>query len=224
MEIRIKHRIVGFVVLVALGIIFIPVIFKGPLKGEQPIHVGSTIPKAPVQVTPESILTVTAEHANKAAVIEQLEHGKKKIEAVTVKAIPELFTTVKEETKGPVTQSPKIPKITTVESLLTKVKDVTKPKAPVKVQKPLVAPLAKAWTVQLATFSKDANAVTLQDKLRKQGFKAYTATRLSKGTKLTRVYVGPVVKRAEANDLQQKLEKIVHMKGIVVSFSPVSNG
>ena len=72
--------------------------------------------------------------------------------------------------------------------------------------------LPYAWTLQLGAFSDEKNAFDLRDKLRKQGYKAYTQA--FPDDNLTRVYVGPEVQRSEIERLQDKLKKTLGMKDI----------
>ena len=87
----------------------------------------------------------------------------------------------------------------------------TPPAAP----KPQTAASGTGFAVQLAAFSKPADADALRDKLRGAGFSAFTeAVSTDKGT-LTRVRVGPVLNRAEADQLKAQVKSKVGMDGIV---------
>jgi cell division septation protein DedD len=71
------------------------------------------------------------------------------------------------------------------------------------------------FAVQLAAFSKTADANALRDELRAAGFSAFTeAVNTDKGT-LTRVRVGPVLNRAEADQLKAQVKSKVGLDGIV---------
>ena len=81
--------------------------------------------------------------------------------------------------------------------------------------KPQTAASGTGFAVQLAAFSKPADADALRDKLRGAGFSAFTeAVSTDKGT-LTRVRVGPVLNRAEADQLKAQVKSKVGMDGIV---------
>ena len=71
------------------------------------------------------------------------------------------------------------------------------------------------FAVQLAAFSKAADATALRDRLRAAGFSAFTeAVNTDKGT-LTRVRVGPVLNRAEADQLKAQVKSKVGLDGLV---------
>jgi DedD protein len=73
--------------------------------------------------------------------------------------------------------------------------------------------------VQLASLSNRASADTLQKSLRAQGYNAYI--RSSDG--LNRVFVGPLIERAEADRLRDQLSKQQKLNGLVVRFQPERN-
>ena len=76
--------------------------------------------------------------------------------------------------------------------------------------------LPVSWSVQLASLSNRARADELQKQLRSQGYNAYV--RSFDG--MNRVFVGPVVERAEADRLRDQLGKQQKLNGFVVRFQP----
>ena len=80
---------------------------------------------------------------------------------------------------------------------------------------------ASAWVVQLGSFDKPEHAKLLTKKLRDKGFKAFTREmKTLKGT-MTKVLVGPEIKREKADALQVAINKTMKLKGIVVAFKPL---
>ncbi len=73
-----------------------------------------------------------------------------------------------------------------------------------------------SWSVQLASLSNRANAENLQKTLRSQGYNAYI--RSAEGT--NRVFVGPLIERAEAERLRDVINRQQNLKGFVVRFQP----
>lgn len=74
--------------------------------------------------------------------------------------------------------------------------------------------LPNSWVVQLAALSNAENAKNLQQTLRSKGYNAY----LRSDGRVTRVYVGPVIERSEANRLRDQLRKQQGLDAIVVRF------
>ncbi|WP_287815690.1 SPOR domain-containing protein, partial [Pseudomonas sp.] len=106
--------------------------------------------------------------------------------------------------------------------------------APVAKPAPAPAPVAKAdpaaskidanglpvsWAVQLASLSNRASADSLQKSLRSQGYNAYV--RSADG--MNRVFVGPLIERAEAERLRDLISRQQNVKGFVVRFQPERN-
>ncbi|MDT4869899.1 ftsN: cell division protein FtsN [compost metagenome] len=76
--------------------------------------------------------------------------------------------------------------------------------------------LPVSWSVQLASLSSRSSAENLQKNLRTQGYNAYI--RSVEG--MNRVFVGPVIERAEADRLRDQLGKQQNLNGFVVRFQP----
>jgi DedD protein len=76
----------------------------------------------------------------------------------------------------------------------------------------------EAWAVQLASFGDPAKATALRDQLRKDGYSALLSDAKKSGTKITRVAVGPVIERAEADRLRAELARRYAKGAIVVRF------
>lgn len=83
--------------------------------------------------------------------------------------------------------------------------------------KPVAGPAASGtgFAVQLAAFSKSADAEVLRDKVRAAGFSAFTEAVSTDRGKLTRVRVGPVISRAEAAALKVQVQAKVGIDGVV---------
>jgi DedD protein len=73
-----------------------------------------------------------------------------------------------------------------------------------------------SWSIQLASLSSRSGADALQKTLRAAGYNAYI--RNVEG--MNRVFVGPVIERAEANRLRDQLTRQQKLNGFVVRFQP----
>ncbi|WP_147652144.1 SPOR domain-containing protein [Vulcaniibacterium gelatinicum] len=100
----------------------------------------------------------------------------------------------------------------------------SQPPAPTAAAKPATPPMPApkppaasevGFAVQLGAFSKPAEAVALRDRARAAGFSAFTEqVSTDKGT-LTRVRVGPVLARAEAEQLRAQVKARLGIDGLV---------
>lgn len=102
-------------------------------------------------------------------------------------------------------------------------KPVPAPPQPVAVAKPDTTQsrvdangLSVSWSVQLASLSSRESAENLQKTLRSQGYNAYIRSAEGKN----RVFVGPLIERAEADRLRDLLGRQQNLKGFVVRFQP----
>jgi DedD protein len=77
-------------------------------------------------------------------------------------------------------------------------------------------PALDSYVIQVGSFGDRKNALLLRDKLRKAGFTAFVESVTSQGKVMTRVKVGPVVKRSEAEDLVQRLDKQMKLQGQII--------
>ncbi|GGU83376.1 cell division protein [Pseudomonas laurentiana] len=216
----VKQRMVGALVLVALAVIFLPMLFS---REDELRQVRVEAPEAPampvlpqVQVEP----------------VQVPEPQPLPDESVAVQQVPVLSAP-----SAPVAQvSAPVPApapVTTPVPVPAAAKPVAPAAAPVS--KPAPAPVAAvaaakpvapskvdvnglpvSWSVQLASLSNRASADSLQKTLRSQGYNAYI--RSSDG--MNRVFVGPLIERAEAERLRDLLGRQHNLKGFVVRFQP----
>lgn len=206
-----KQRVVGALVLLALAVIFLPMLFSREDDVRQVVVEAPVMPKPPampaVEVQPTEVPEPQAEDTDNAV---------------------------------PPAEAPSAP----IASLPTQQAQPAQPKAPAPqqaapkpaapAQQPAQASAAPAvpaqqpaqrldsdnlpvsWSVQLASLSNRARADELQKSLRSQGYNAYV--RSFDG--MNRVFVGPVVERAEADRLRDQLGKQQKLNGFVVRFQP----
>lgn len=129
--------------------------------------------------------------------------------AVTTQALPP------EPAKPTQAQSPATPKPVAAAPKPTTI--TPKPAEPVAkpVESPKPAASNVGFAVQLGAFSQAADANALRDKLRAGGFSAFVEqVKTDKGT-LSRVRVGPVASRADADKLKAQVAAKVGINGMV---------
>lgn len=66
---------------------------------------------------------------------------------------------------------------------------------------------AGAWVVQVGSFQRETNALVLRDQLREQGYEAFVEAGEGDEQTWWRVRVGPVSERAQAEELRVALER-----------------
>lgn len=191
---QLKQRIVGAIVLVALGVIFIPMILN---RDDNPTGItGSNIPQKPPQLeqlakqSPPVMPTAPAMPAETRQVVD-------KDTPPLPKATPELVKKNAAKTAQPAKEA-----------------DTKTPAKPAQTGKP------HGFIVQLASFTDRSKALQLRDRLRKGKFNCFVESISGKHGTLYRVRVGPVIKRDEANQLQARIAKKFRLKGTLVMSYP----
>lgn len=124
---------------------------------------------------------------------------------VTTEALPEPAKPAPAKPETPVAAAPK--------------PEPPKPQ-PAKPEPPKPAPPAPAaantgFAVQVGAFGNAAEAAKLRDRLRAAGFTAFTESVGGRGGALTRVRVGPVLTRAEADRLRAQVSAKAGINGMV---------
>lgn len=189
-----KQRMVGALVLLALAVIFLPMLFNREEEQRQVVVEAPAIPEVPP-----------------APRVEQ-----------TPVAVPEPQVILDEPqptepVQAPIAQAPITPQPSAQQApkAPAKVEQPAQAKAP-EARRLDVNGLPVSWSVQLASLSNRENALSLQKTLRSQGYNAYV--RQADG--LNRVLVGPVIERGEADRLRDQLNRQHKLKGFVVRFQP----
>jgi len=201
-----KQRLVGALILIALGVVFWPIIFvEQELK---PLGEAATIPVRPnVDTTP--IVPPSEEGLRSSPSIEanpQLE-----LAELPAQVLPEKAEMAAPE-KPPVTAQAASPD-----------KPSSKPKTRTE---PPVKPALDAdgvpigWILQVASVSNPDKAEELRKRLIDMGHKAYVKKIKTNNSVLLRVYVGPKFERARLESIQPKIDAEFKVKSMVRRYIP----
>lgn len=205
----VKQRMVGALVLVALAVIFLPMLFT---REDELRQVQVEAPAAPaVPALPQVQVEPVAVPEPQVIPDETLAAQPPSAPSTPIAPAP---APVVEPTPAPAPAAAP-----------------AQPATPAPASKPVATPpkavatapakvdgngLPVSWSVQLASLSNRANAENLQKTLRSQGYNAYI--RAADGT--NRVFVGPLIERAEAERLRDVINRQQKLKGFVVRFQP----
>ena len=190
-----KQRLVGAVVLVALGVIFIPMILTGG-KDEIP-YFGSNIPKQPDEIKELKSLRFSkqAEPEQPAPLIRIPvdEHTQTDVQAKAPAADNKAAVAAPDE----------------VTELVEKATESSEP--------------PKAWVVQVGSFSQRDNALALRDKLRAKNYPSFVELLKGKNGEIYRVRVGPEATHGDAEKTMQKIRKQFKLNGVVMGHATGTN-
>jgi DedD protein len=186
-----KHRIVGAIVLVALVVIFVPMILSGR---EPPPELKGTREAPPRAEITETKMVVTPVPAEEPKLPESTETMKVVQVPVEPKPLP-----MPEAKPAPPVEQTKKPE-----------------PAPAK---PAAAKIEDGWMVQVGTFTNLQNATRLRDKLKSLGYSVHADSVTVGGKKAMRLRIGPFADRAKADKAQAQIRKETGVAGVVQSPS-----
>lgn len=165
MDLALKQRLVGAIVLIALAVIFLPMLLDGS-GGPEQLQVGVDIPE-PVEA-PESGFEQPDVESELAAGASASQGGAGSGESAGTATADE--------------------------------------------------PAVTGWVVQVGSFSKEANAMVLRDRLQDKGFAAFVSSGSADGKPVWRVQVGPFPEESEARDIARRLEDERDRPALVMSY------
>jgi DedD protein len=186
-----KQRMVGALVLLALAVIFLPMLFSREDVSQQVQVDAPAMPVAP-------------------------EIPDVELQPVAVPEPQQLPDEPAGLEDSPVVESDESSAVEVVPQVAAVQPTPQKPAEPGRLD---ANSLPVSWSVQLASLSSSDGAQSLQKKLRSQGYNAYIRT----FDGMNRVFVGPLIERAEANRLRDQLNRQHKLNGFVVRFQPESS-
>ncbi len=196
-----KHRIIGAIVIVALVVIFVPMILNQ--RETPPDTRPASAPTASGEIADTAdtkvVVTPVAPEAGKPA-----ESG----EAAMNPAAPAPESAPPPETKpvAPVEQPPEVKK---------------PPAAPTHEKTAKVSAakkITKGWIVQVGTFTNRENAIHLRSKLKSHGHAVNTETVTVAGKKALRLRVGPFRDKEQAAKVVAQIHRETGVRGVVQTY------
>ncbi|SDQ52049.1 MULTISPECIES: SPOR domain-containing protein [unclassified Pseudomonas] len=212
----VKQRMVGALVLVALAVIFLPMLFS---REDEMRQVRVEAPEAPAAPTLPQVQVEPVQVPEPQVVPEEsliVEQPAAPVQAPSTPIAPAPAATPLP------TPAPAAPAVAAKPATPAPAKVEAKPAATVAAAtKPAAGKidangLPVSWSIQMASLANRASADNLQKTLRSQGYNAYI--RSAEG--MNRVYVGPLIERAEAERLRDVINRQQKLKGFVVRFQP----
>ena len=189
---RTKHRVVGVIVVLALMIIFLPAMMRESDKNFDEFT-SFKVPKKPEMPKVSFIEPKTILHSVKAVPV-----------AVPKPTAPKHLDIAEAQ---PISQH-----ISPDESIQAAQEILKK----LQIAERKSMRFNEVFTIQLASFTKEANAQALVNKLRLQGFAASKQTVKTSQGVVYQVIVGHVKQRGKAIDLQKKLVNNTQLNGLII--------
>ncbi len=224
LERGLKQRIVGALVLIALAVIFLPMLFTREDESRQVVVEAPPRPQSPAMPSVEVQPTEVPELARRGRHRSRDRRGSLPAAAGQpsqpiggLPATPPATQPPAQAQAQPPAQAQAQAQAPAASLPPSQPQPPAAPPSPPPAEKRLDANnLPQSWSVQLASLSNRARAEELQKTLRSQGYNAY----IRSFDGMNRVFVGPVIQRAEADRLRDQLSKQQKLNGFVVRFQP----
>lgn len=225
---KFQNRLMGTIVLVALGVIILPGLLDGQKKHYQDEFAAiPLVPKAGDRDEPDMMPAATqalpAQPPEGAA--EEVRAGDAAAPSLDSSRRAASGTTTPDITTQPVAPKP-----------VEQPKPVEKPQPKPQPQKPAEqvaatppadqapaadksAPVGKAWVVQLGALKNADKVNEIVGKLRGAGYRVYTAPTTPVQGKITRILVGPDASKDKLKGSLDELKQLSGLSGVVMGYS-----
>jgi len=225
-----KQRIVGAVVLVALGIIFVPMFLdfqednymnedESPIPERSGEFASITIPVEQwAEASLNEIIDEVPESENP-DILPVNDAEPREIEAQVPSRSPEPVAAagpVSAQTGSAAQAVPPAPARATVEADRKPAEEEVKPSLRREIARSEHP--AMAWVVQVGSFSNEANALKLRDRLQKKGYDAFTESVRTDDKRVTRVRIGPELRRSRAEKIKSEIEKDLKLTAMILKY------
>ena len=215
MERRVKERLIGASILVALIVLVVPELLSGPKNA------AGTTSQTPTSPEPEPTRSVTVDLATSKAPATLDNEAASTMPPATPAPL----------TPGPATSPPAVaiygpsraappstvPVAPAPRAIAPTPRSIAPPRAAAPVESSAPPPISShaAWAVQLGSFAHRPNAETLARQLKGRGFSVYVVTFGAGASARYRVRIGPLTDRGSAERTVTKLKSIGHASSIV---------
>ncbi|HTL49826.1 MAG TPA: SPOR domain-containing protein [Steroidobacteraceae bacterium] len=202
MEVRVRERLIGALVLVAIVVLFVPAILKGrgTAPAEPPVEATRRVemPTSDAPAPPEESVLVPEASTDAAPAT-----SPKPAEAMPPTSQPaaQSARTPGPQPAQPAARAPDAPPAS------PKTQAAAPAAAPPSPPAPASSSTATAWAVQLGAFSNRAKAEQLVAQLKERRYAAFVLEYRASGQVLYRVRVGPEQERARAEEIAARLAK-----------------
>lgn len=210
MEKQLKERLIGAAVLVMLAVIFIPMVLDDSADTNVAIT-ETNIPERPEDNFNSRIVPISETDLTPIKVEPRIKEDVPLKDQSTLDVVQ---AEVEPETEAKPESVPDVA-MPAPETVVENNKQASDTSSKITDSKQMGA---TAWVVQLGSFSSEANASGLNDKLKNAGFPSFVEP-LKRGTSMVyRVRVGPELLRTDAQKVQKKLMDSLKLEGIVVRY------
>ncbi len=223
MDKSLQKKLVGAAVLIALVVIFLPMLLDGP-KEKDAVSMQIEIPEKPVyevpnrlpQPEPPATVEVAPQIAPGPAQTTAPTDGDHRLSSAVGQQPPAVAPVREIKPVAPPAAKPRQQATAKPATKKPARKQAARPARP-PARKSSSAGKGAGYVVQVGSFSLSANANGVRDKLKKAGFPAFVQEVVINGKPIYRVKVGPRPSRGDADQLRLRLIDKLHIEGIIVA-------
>jgi DedD protein len=198
---QLKHRIVGALILVSVGIVALPLILGSP----NPDLISDVPDQPPAPETDTKVFVSKITPIGGATPV--IETSRARVPAST--AVP-----AGETAKPPQASAPKASPPPAKPAAKRSTEAAKKPTA---VAAAKTVP-DRGWVVQVGTFGNADNVKRVIKDLRAQGFSPSSTSVRTKSGPATRIWVGPYAQRVDAARVRARIQQSLGTKGLITSY------
>ena len=225
---KFQNRLVGTIVLVALGVIILPGLLDGQKKHYQDEFAAiPLVPKPGDRDEPDMLPAATQALPSQPpeGAAEEVRAGDAAAPSLDPSRIPvnnNSFDVVQEPVVAPKPQPKPQPKPVEKPQPQPQQQQVTAQTPPPKPQQQaeIPTPTGKAYVVQLGALKNADKVNEIVGKLRASGFKVYTSPSTPVQGKITRILVGPDTSKDKLKGQLGELKQLSGLSGVVMGYSP----
>lgn len=205
---RIKHRLTGIVVLVSIGVVFLPAMMKKSNQHfEENLSLSLKLPAKPI--APKVVIP------QQTAMLKSVKVAHVELPPMPAAPHPAMIAKAESLSKNPssVLVKVEVPLKSVLTAAVIPSKPVTHEKA---IAAAVVNNMKEGYGIQLASFTQESNAEYLVARLRKQGYTAsYNVIKNKKG-QFYQVVAGMGSKKDEAVNLKKKIATNLQLNGFLI--------
>ena len=223
---KFQNRLVGTIVLVALGVIILPGLLDGQKKHYQDEFAAiPLVPKPGDRDEPDMLPAATQALPSQPpeGAAEEVRAGDAAAPSLDPSRIPvnnNSFDVVQEPVVAPRPQAQPKPQPKPVEKPQQQQVAAQTPPPKPQQQAEIPAPTGKAYVVQLGALKNADKVNEIVGKLRASGFKVYTSPSTPVQGKITRILVGPDTSKDKLKGQLGELKQLSGLSGVVMGYSP----
>ena len=208
-----KQRLIGALVLAGIAVIFLPGFFKQHVPYQ--VNTRSQIPPRP-NITPVVIDKPRASVTTASAPAPETMFLPDNEQPIT-----NLDTGAADSSASPVAATPEARSASSVAA--QQAASVAASVATAKPEQTTAsdnALMADAWVVQVASLRSSESARQLRKRLQERGYKAYVRSAKTSQGEVSRVFIGPKLDKALAQEVKQEVDPVFKVNSMVLPFKP----